>query len=154
MQEEIEEKSKEMLEELIGEESNAVELENIVEESKVPGEAEAVQAQYGKPLEDIYHIATPGAVETMDELRQRVASGNLSEYDRARVGFYEEQFSQLSNVEAAYIRDEEARINVMKIKDALDKIKQYKTLKEVQSNEKNGEQIFKVGDDFDGSVNN
>ncbi len=127
-EQEIEEKSRELLEERIEENTEDIELEGIIEEAKVSAEEAEFAPQYGKPLEELYQIATPSAVDSMSELRERAAEGSLSEYDRERVDFYQEQFEQLSAVEAAYIKDQEKRINVMKIKDALERIKEYKTM--------------------------
>jgi len=125
---EIEEKSKALLEKRISEEREE-ELENIVEEAQKGPEEEGFKAQYGAPLEElrrIYEIA-PVAYESVRELRNRASEGRLTSEDEQRLNFYETQFSQITPVQAAYIKDEKTRVNVMKIKTALDQTEEYKT---------------------------
>lgn len=122
---EIEEKSKELLEEKLSDEEDK-ELENIVKEANKGAEDAELAHHYGKALEEVYEIANPATYDRVRELRDRAASGNLSEQERRSIDFYSSQFNQVSTVEAAYIKNEETRIDVMKIKTALEQIEQYK----------------------------
>ena len=125
---EVEQKSKELLEKKIVE-TRGEELENIVEESQKTTEEEGAGVQYGRPLEElkkIYEIA-PAAYEAVRELRNRASEGRLTREDEQRLNFYESEFSQISAVQAAYIKDEKTRVNVMKIKTALEQTEEYKT---------------------------
>lgn len=127
---EIEEKSRELLEGRLTEEAEE-ELENIIEEAQQGSEEAEAAKQYGEPLEEIkrvYEIANPDTYERIRELRDRAAEGGLSEEEMNAVDFYQREFSNVSNVQAAYVNDEKKRINIMKAKTALEQITQYETM--------------------------
>ena len=105
-------------------------LENIVEETETKEEA-AKGPVYGVPLEDIkrniYQLATPDVYNGIKDLRNEAAKRELNEEEERRLRSYDSAFSQISNVQAAYIRDEQARVSLIKAKQALEQIKKYET---------------------------
>lgn len=128
---EIEEKSKEIIEKggRGAARKNPEELEEIVREAKQ--EPNEFRPQYGAPLEEIkklYEIATPEVYDTIRDMRDRAAEGRLTRQDEERLNFYENEFSRINSVQAAYINDEKKRINIMKAKTALEQIKEYETM--------------------------
>jgi len=109
-----------------GQEEN---LEEIVHETQA-GEEQPKGPVYGAPLEEIrniYQIATGDVYRSISELRNKAATQGLTEEEEKRFNSYNSAFSQITPVQAAYIRDEQARINVAKAKEALEQIKKYET---------------------------
>jgi len=126
---EIEEKSKEFADKRT--EGKGEELEEIVKEAKKTDEEGLFRPQYGAPLEEIkklYEIATPEVYDRIRDIRNRASEGALTKDDEQRLNFYESEFSRINAVQAAYINDERKRINVMKIKAAIEQAEEYKTL--------------------------
>ena len=112
---------------MIVEEGEELELENIIKGAQEGAETAESAAQYGKPLDEIYQMATPTVYDTIKDLRNRASEGHLSEYEQSKINFYENQFEQVTSVEVAYVQNKDRRIDIMKIKTALEQIKEYES---------------------------
>jgi hypothetical protein len=125
---ENEQKGKELLEKKISSKSNEEALEEIVEESQKPADGNA-RPVYGAPLEEmrrVYEMATREVYEGVKELRNRASRGMITEDEVEKINFYESQLSSVATVNEAYINDKKAKENFVKIKTALEQIKEYK----------------------------
>ena len=107
---------------------NQEKLEEMVRES--PAEEAPKAAVYGAPLEElrnIYQIAKPEIYDSIKDLRNTAAERDLTAEEERRLNSYNSAFSQINSVQAAYIRDQQTRVTVLKAKEALDQIKKYES---------------------------